>query len=156
MKKNAILSTDRVYRYSLSRIWDESKSYLNVIGLNPSTADEMEDDRTSRRCIGFAKDWGYGGLIMTNLFAFRTTKPADMRAADEPIGPENNKHLILIAEKSGMVLAAWGTHGNFNNRDKEVINILLPEKINCLKITKSGLPAHPLYIKADTKPLPLL
>lgn len=70
MKKNAILSDDRKYRYVLSRNWDETKPTVLFIGLNPSIADESEDDPTIRRCINFAKDWGYGGILMTNLLSF--------------------------------------------------------------------------------------
>lgn len=89
MKKSAILSDDRKYRYSLSRVWDESKNKVMFIGLNPSTADETEDDPTIRRCINFAKSWGYVGLEMTNLFAFRATAPKDMKNTKEPIETVN-------------------------------------------------------------------
>lgn len=82
MKKDAILSQDRKYRYVLSRIWDESKPMVVIIGLNPSTADEKDDDNTITKCINFAKQWGYGGLYMLNLFAFRATSPSDMFNAD--------------------------------------------------------------------------
>lgn len=75
MNTNAILSEDRKYRYVLSRIWDESKPMVMIIGLNPSTADETKNDPTIIRCIDFAKSWGYGGVYMLNLFAFRATLP---------------------------------------------------------------------------------
>ena len=90
MKKDAILSEDRKYRYVLSRIWDESKSMVMIIGLNPSTADETIDDPTIVRCIDFAKNWGYGGIYMLNLFAFRATLPKDMFSVENPIGDEND------------------------------------------------------------------
>jgi hypothetical protein len=93
MKKDAILSQDRKYRYVLSRIWDESKPMVVIIGLNPSTADEKDDDNTITKCINFAKQWGYGGLYMLNLFAFRATSPSDMFNADSPIGDENDKYI---------------------------------------------------------------
>lgn len=94
-------SEDRAFRYTLWREWDvdsltgcaddlpHGHQFAQFIGLNPSTADETRDDPTIRRCIGFAKLWGYGALCMTNLFAFRATKPRDMRQAADPIGPEN-------------------------------------------------------------------
>jgi len=83
MKSHATFSPCRKYRYSLFRIWDEDKSLVLFIGLNPSTADEKEDDPTIRRCINFAKQWGwgYGGLIMGNLFSFRATQPSDLKQA---------------------------------------------------------------------------
>lgn len=73
MIKDAILSEDRKYRYILSRTWDETKPTVLFIGLNPSTADEKTDDPTIRKCINYAKCWGYGKILMANLFAFRST-----------------------------------------------------------------------------------
>ena len=74
--KNATFSSCRAYRYSLSRIWDKKKKLVLLIGLNPSTADEKVDDPTIRRCVNYAKNWGYGGFLMVNLFAYRTTLPS--------------------------------------------------------------------------------
>jgi len=85
----ATFSTDRVYRYALWRVWDAALPSFVVIGLNPSTADETENDPTIRRCIGFAKREGCGGLVMLNLFAVRATDPRVMMAHPEPIGPDN-------------------------------------------------------------------
>ena len=78
------------------------------VGLNPSTADETNDDPTIRRCISFAQAWGYEGLCMTNLFAFRATEPSDMMKSPDPVGPENDQALINLAESAGVVVAAWG------------------------------------------------
>ena len=75
MKKDAVLSEDRKYRYLLSRNWDDTKPTVLFIGLNPSTADEKEDDPTINKCISYAKSWGYGKVLMANLFAFRSTNP---------------------------------------------------------------------------------
>ena len=152
MMTNAILSTCRNYRYALWRIWDKNKPLALFIGLNPSTADETEDDPTIRRCIGFAKSWGYGGLCMANLFAYRTKSPSEMMSAKDPIGPDNDKWLVKLAGQSGIVIAAWSDHGSFLGRSKEVQR-LVPD-LYCLKLNKSGEPAHPLYLKADMKPVP--
>lgn len=97
MKKYATLSEDRKYRYTLTRIWDETKPKVMFIGLNPSTADETKDDPTIIRCINFAKSWGYGGLEMTNLFAFRATNPKVMKNEKEPIGKDNDTWLKKLA-----------------------------------------------------------
>lgn len=99
MIKDAILSEDRKYRYILSRTWDETKPTVLFIGLNPSTADENEDDPTIRRCIIFAKSWGYGGLIMANLFAFRTTNPQGLYSEKNPVGSENDYYIPICKIK---------------------------------------------------------
>ena len=151
MKKTAKLSDCRIYRYELWRTWDDSKPYAMFIGLNPSTADETEDDPTILRCINFAKSWGYGGLCMANLFAYRATQPEDMKKASDPIGDKNNETLILLAQKAGVIIAAWGNDGVFLNRSEE-IRSLIPE-INVLKFNKSGEPAHPLYLKSTLTPI---
>jgi len=147
----AKFSECRKYRYLLWRIWDADKKYLFVIGLNPSTADESKDDRTIRRCIGFSKAWGYGGLVMGNLFAFKATKPKDMEKADDPIGDENDCYLLQHHNNAGLTLAAWGKNGDFLNRDKEVMGMLAD--LHCLVVTKNGFPKHPLYCKADLTPI---
>lgn len=124
-----------------------------IIGLNPSTADEKEDDPTITRCIEFARSWGYGGLCMANLFAFRATEPADMFAASNPIGPGNDEWLIRLAEGAGVVVAAWGNGGLHLGRSNDVKQLLTD--LHGLKINKTGEPAHPLYLKASLRPIPL-
>jgi len=121
-----------------------------IIGLNPSTADETLDDPTIHRCINFAKNWGYAGLAMTNLFAFRATDPDVMKSANEPIGADNNAVLLGLAKVAGIVVAAWGNDGVFMGRDKQ-IKAMLPD-LHYLKLNKTGQPAHPLYLKADLLP----
>jgi hypothetical protein len=114
---NATFSDCRKFRYTLTRVWDETKPIVAFIGLNPSTADESVDDPTIRRCIGFAKSWGYGGLLMLNLYAYRATKPADMWAARKRgidiIGGQRNwvDSLKEHSADCACVVAAWGNHG---------------------------------------------
>lgn len=153
MKNTAKLSDCRKYRYALWRTWDESKPYVLFIGLNPSTADEESDDSTLTRCINYAKEWGYGGVCMGNLFAFRATAPSVMKVSKDPVGHENNEWLIKLAKEAGLVIAAWGNDGSYLGRSKQVIE-LLPNLL-CLKMNKSGEPAHPLYQKADLQPVPM-
>lgn len=150
MNRFADISLCQNYRYSLSRIWDESKSLVLFIGLNPSTADEQDDDPTLRRCIGFAKNWGYGGVCMANLFAYRATQPKDLKLASDPIGPDNDEWLVKLTKQADIVIAAWGNDGAFLNRSSAV-QAMIPN-IHCLKINKSGEPAHPLYQPAAAKP----
>lgn len=153
MKTDAKLSDCRKYRYALWRIWDESKSYAMFIGLNPSTADETEDDPTIRRCITFAKTWGYGGLCMANLFAYRATAPSEMMSAQNPVGPENDIWLKNLAKDAGILVAAWGNNGTYLGRSKEVLMIL--PNLKYLKLNKSGEPAHPLYQSGTATPMPM-
>ncbi|MBP2698730.1 hypothetical protein C9J44_05000 [Photobacterium sp. GB-27] len=151
MKKSAVLSSCRKYRYELWRTWDDSKPYAMFIGLNPSTADETEDDPTIRRCINFAKSWGYGGLCMANLFAYRATQPEDMKRASDPIGDKNDETLILLAQNAGVIVGAWGNDGVFLNRSEDVRALI--SELNVLKVNKSGEPAHPLYLKSTLTPI---
>jgi len=150
MKKSAVISADKIYRYELRRIWDDSKSFVMFIGLNPSTADEANDDPTITRCINYARAWGYGGLIMANLFAFRSTDPSQLRMTPEPIGAENNSYLSKLQDEVAMIVVAWGNHGSLFNRGNEVIKML--KNPHFLEMSKEGQPKHPLYLKADLKP----
>ena len=85
----ATFSSDERYRYLLWRRWSSSQLAL-FIGLNPSTADAANDDPTIRRITGFSRSLGFGGFLIVNLFAFRATKPIDLFASSDPIGPEND------------------------------------------------------------------
>jgi len=151
---DAVFSPCRQYRYLLWRRWadDWASNYAMVIGLNPSTADETNDDPTIRRCIKFAKDWGYSGLCMANIFAYRATDPKDMIAVNEPIGVENDRYLKETAAAASVVIAAWGNHGTYKNRHLQVKRII--PVLHCLKVTKSGMPSHPLYLPQTLKPVP--
>ena len=147
--KNATFSSCRKYRYSLSRIWDKKKKYVLFIGLNPSTANEEEDDPTIRRCVNYSKDWGYGGFIIVNLFAYRTALPSNLKKVKYPIGSENDKYIVTLSKKADITVAAWGNNGSLYSRDKQVLNLV--PSLMCLKINKSGQPAHPLYLKKGLK-----
>jgi len=147
IKKSAVFSSCRKYRYSLTRAWNLTGNYVLFIGLNPSIADELIDDPTLKRCINFAKDWGYGGLIMVNLFAYVSTHPSELKNTKLPIGKENDKHILKNHQKSQLTVIAWGNDGYLYDRDKEVLAII--DSPMCLNINKSGQPAHPLYQKKD-------
>ena len=152
--KGATFSPARKYRYTLHRIWDVDKPTMAVIGLNPSTADETKDDPTIRRCIGFAKLWGYGGLYMLNLFAYRSTDPAALKIVKNPIGPDNDKAILEVASKCKLVIAAWGNDGAIDGRGHAVRNLLtgFGLDVHCLKKNMNGTPAHPLYLPGDLQP----
>lgn len=148
--RSADFSEDRIYRYTLWQWWNEDLPAVQFICLNPSTADEVKNDPTVVRCIRFAYDWGYGGFCMTNLFAYRTSNPRGMKAQRDPVGPDNDKWLQEIYKKTGLTIAAWGTHGSHNDRARQVTGILGP--IFCLRMNKEGSPAHPLYLDSDRIP----
>jgi hypothetical protein len=150
--KGATFSKCRKYRYTLWRRWsvDDSAKMLMFIGLNPSTADETQDDPTVRRCIRFAMDWGYGGLLMMNAFAFRATDPKVMKAEPEPVGPGNDRAFRTHRTRVGLIIAAWGTHCVLE-REQRICKVI-DRPIHCLGQTKAGRPKHPLYLRADTEP----
>lgn len=151
---SADLSLCRQYRYDLWRRWTEAPYDICMfVGLNPSTADEREDDPTIRKCVTYAKRWGYGALCMANLFAVRATQPKDMMAAKDPIGPENDRKLEALSRCAGIIIAAWGNDGKWMSRDKQVMAIL--PGLHCLKQNNDGSPAHPLYLRGDAQPYPL-
>jgi hypothetical protein len=151
MSRNAFFSKDRKYRYWLLRRWDENKpnpKTVMFIGLNPSTANETEDDPTIRRCIGFAKSWGYGGMVMTNLYAYVSTNPEDLFISGENI-KMNNKYLLDFCEAGCDIVFAWGSFTKHKARMDEVI-AMFPDAY-CIDISKNGYPKHPLYLKGDLK-----
>ncbi len=151
--KSAVLSECGLYRYRLGRTWDADARPLVFVMLNPSTADATVDDPTIRRCVGFAKASDAGGIDVVNLFAFRATDPDDMAKADDPIGEENDLHLLRAAEGGFRTVVAWGAsvpkrHGH---RVNEVLRVLrmTGRTLYCLGTTKDGRPRHPLFVKAD-------
>jgi hypothetical protein len=154
MKRAAEISEDGKYRYTLSRDWSapgEPTRTVVFVGLNPSTADAEKDDPTIRRCVGFAKAWGYNRLVMVNLFAFRATDPADMKKSEAPIGLANPKIVMVESAKAQLTVCAWGTHGAFKDVGRNMLQYLSAP--HHLGLTKNGHPKHPLYLKADCKPI---
>lgn len=138
-----------MYRYTLRRIWDTALPQVMFVGLNPSTADETHDDPTIRRCVGFARRWGYGGIIVVNLFAFRATDPRVLRGAEDPVGPENDQWIVWCQEEAARVVAAWGNGGTFRGRAEEVLPRL--REPFALAINHTGQPAHPLFIRGEVE-----
>lgn len=154
----AVFSADKTYRYVLTRTWDISLPVAKWIMLNPSTADAMKDDPTIRRCAGFARREGCGGIAVVNLFALRATDPAALRQADDPAGPANDPFIAIHAGPGDLVIAAWGAGGTLNGRAAEVGQRLTAAgvRLKCLGVTAAGQPRHPLYVRADAPLLPWL
>lgn len=150
MKTSATISSCQQYRYELRRIWDDAKPKVMFVCLNPSTADSSADDNTSRVCINYAKRWGYGGLLLANLFAYRSTDPTALFQLDDPVGPENDAWIRKLQDEAKLVVCAWSDLGAHKARDKAVLEIL--KAPHCLTKLKSGRPGHPLYKRADLQP----
>jgi len=110
----AIVSPCHRHCYSLWRVWDAALPRLLVIGLNPSTADATVNDPTIRRCLGFAKSWGYGTVVVTNLFALRSPYPKTLRAASDPVGPEADAWIGRLVAETELCLVAWGNGGRLS------------------------------------------
>ena len=153
-KSGAVFSDCRKYRYALWRMWDANKPLVMIIGLNPSTADETGNDPTITRCISFARSWRYGAVCVTNLFGFRATAPSELKAYHDPIGKENDAWVHEMAKEAAIKVAAWGNHGKFLNRSVDFLSSL--DQLHFIQMNKSGEPAHPLYLKAELKPVPMI
>lgn len=174
--RDAVLSDCGTYRYELARIWNPSVRPVLFIGMNPSTADAENDDNTIRRCVRFARDWGYGGLLMGNLFAYRATDPKALPGIDatpvvSAVGEMgsgfddwghrwsenvNDTHLRAMSGRAGLTVAAWGAikmpYG-WEGRVEHVRSKL--GQMHALAFTKGGHPRHPLYVKASVCPVPM-
>lgn len=153
---DAAFSTCGVYRYWLSRDWDASLPRIAFIGLNPSTADETNNDPTVLRCIRRAERLGYGSMVMLNAFAIRATDPDVMLAADEPVGPDNDAAIVDWCGRSQTILACWGNDGRHRGRDRAIVELVcgrLGRELHCLLVTGAGQPGHPLYLPYELKPL---
>lgn len=154
----AQFSPCRQYRYALWRIWDESLPLVMFIGLNPSTANENENDPTIKSVCRIAANNGYGGVYMMNCFPYVSTDPKQMLLC-QPKSKEwslNNLWLMDIGQTCKDVVFAWG---NFDvvkemGRDKQ-LSALFPNA-KALHINKNGSPKHPLYCKSETKFIPFI
>jgi hypothetical protein len=146
----AEFSPDRKYRYCLWRIWDESKPLVMFIGLNPSTANEDSDDPTIRRVKSFAVKWGFGGVVMMNLFAFATAYPSELKKCSDPLG-DNDLYLQEIGAICKKIIFAWGNFPEAIERGNQVAK-MFPEG-QALILNGNGSPRHPLYVKGDVVPV---
>jgi len=153
MNRGAVFTDRKFYRYVLWRIWDERKQCVTFIALNPSTANELRDDPTVNKMMGFAARWNGGGIYVVNLFAVVSSNPAIISEARDPVGPENDRYIKEYAAKSGITVAAWGDIALLNGRDIDVIQMV--PGLKCLGKTKSGHPLHPLYVPWGTAPVDL-
>jgi hypothetical protein len=154
------------YRYTLSRYWaklepslfacaeDRTAQLAVFIMLNPSTADATQDDPTVAKCMRLARRWGFGGLEVRNIFAWRATDPNELKVClakgGDPTGGNMNDVAILNAvndSRTGLVIAAWGNNGYIKDRATHVRALLKATGriVYAFKISQNGEPEHPLY-----------
>lgn len=150
-ERGALISADGRYRYRLWRLWNVDAPVMVWVMLNPSTADAETDDPTIRKCIGFAKAHRYGGIIVVNLFAWRATDPKELARLDDPVGPENDEHIVWAcrAPLLATVVGGWGANrfaAKRATRVKVVIQSAGGRHIHCFRQSASGAPWHPLYL----------
>lgn len=161
MMGSAVFSSCGKYRYRLERVLIDPADdvVINSVAfcmLNPSTAGAKLDDNTIRRCMSYARDWGYNRLIVVNLFAWRATFPMALYAHDiDPVGPDNDEHILMAAREADKLVCAWGQHGALLSRASIVSNMLISEGIKryALAFSKAGHPMHPLYQRKDLQPV---
>jgi hypothetical protein len=160
--REAVFSPCGKFRYTLWRHLPGSlgldgngkdhRAYVQFIGLNPSTADNINNDRTINKLIMFAGRWGYHWMLMTNLFAYRTKDPKIMKAhpgAKSPIGIDNFRYVVNHARKADLVVCCWG-NGGAHLHQAGVMRAALAAanvKLKCFRVTSTGEPEHPLYLK---------
>ncbi|MCA9117393.1 MAG: DUF1643 domain-containing protein [Planctomycetaceae bacterium] len=149
-RRTCAFSRCRTYRYRLEIHWSDGPC-INWLMLNPSTADEVANDPTVERCERRSRAWGYGRMIVTNLFGLRATDPAWLRKVEDPVGPRNNHHIIKAALEADQVMVAWGNHGRIGGRSAKVCRLLERKNLDLhtLRVSKTGEPAHPLYLSYD-------
>lgn len=152
MEKGAYISKCGTYRYKLWRIWDDSLPKALFVMLNPSTADGNQDDPTIRRCINFAKSWGYGGIYVGNLFAYRATNPKELLGVKDPVGEYNTGCLLKMEMDREIAVCAWG-NSDIVSKLKGKYNPSIANIDLCyLELSKDGTPKHPLYLRSILTP----
>jgi len=162
--KEAVISPCGKYRFLLTRRWERQLDgdRVTFIMLNPSTADANDDDPTIRRCVGFAKSWGYRAVEIVNLFAFRATDPKELKALGytEAVGPDNNSYITGSIFTAHKYICAWSNHGTLMHRSDRlrtaILNSSCANNGHYLKRNGKdgqGEPAHPLYLKGDLVPI---
>jgi hypothetical protein len=151
--RSASFSADRRYRYALARAWNPDAPRAIFVGLNPSTADEREDDPTIRRCVGYARLWRCGSMTIVNLFAFCSTDPKGLGRVADPIGPENAARLrsYLDGAAPAIVVAAWGRIPSAvrSLAQPTIAELERRRGIRVLGLNLDGSPKHPLYLAYD-------
>lgn len=155
---SALFSDCGQYRYILSQIWDKGRAPMVFVMLNPSTANDYSDNPTLRRCISFAQRENAGGMLMVNLYGYRTPYPEELKNTADPVGPENDRHLREVfaqAKTAGSkVVCAWGQPSKHLKRKQAVAQLIQDIGLQAYQLGE-GPQKHPLYLAADVPLLPL-
>jgi len=149
---HAVFSPCGRHRYDWYYRWADGPCVM-FIGLNPSRANGHRTDATVRRCIAYAKRWGFGAVRIVNLFSWIDTDPAAMKLAAEPVGPRNDRHIKARAADADLIVAVWGIHGSHFGRDR-VVKRIFQGRLYALAVNNDGSPSHPLYLPKDLRPFP--
>lgn len=152
----AVFSGDGRYRYRLWRIWDPSVPPAVFVMLNPSIANDYQNDPTVERCQRHAMAMGCGGIRVANIFALVSTDPKGLYNEADPVGPENDAAILQSITDAGVVICAWGAHGNYRNRGHDVLALIRHAGVvpHFLKLNADGTPKHPLYVSYSDAPQP--
>lgn len=153
-RSGAIISDCGSYRYHLWRRWDETLPTMVWVMMNPSTADASEDDPTIRRCIGFAKREGCGGISVRNVFALRATNPDELLKHHDPFGPDNESHLLAArnCHLMSVLVLGWGAKiKRLAWAYQKASACLVMQSPKCFGTTKGGDPRHPLYLPGNAE-----
>lgn len=161
MVSRATISGDRLYRYTLDRIWSRTLPVLRICMLNPSTADMVDDDRTVEGLIRKARNLRCGAIRIVNIFAFRSRNPHELLAIEDPIGPRNDQVLREEAAKAGPIVVGWGAPTGLaalrklvRLRALRVVRIFGDVQLQAFGVTKDGEPRHPLFVRDDARLIP--
>lgn len=156
VKSEAVFSACGTRRTLLTRCWDESLPSIMFIGMNPSTADVQVDDPTVRKECGYARRWGYGGIIKCNVMDYRATDPRTLLTVG-PSTPNNLDQIQQQLNRVSSVVAVWGRLPPVLKCHAQAVAQLLvnfPGTVLCLGVNQDGSPRHPLYLRNDLKPVP--
>lgn len=153
----AVLGEGRLRRLRLWRCWNRDRPRCGWVCLNPSTADETENDQSVRKMVGFAALWGYGAVDVVNLFDWRCTDPEELYEFNLRLSSAANDRAILaVAREAEIVVCAWGNHGRLQGRGVAVRELLmragLGGRLRALRINRGGSPAHPLMLPYNLRP----
>lgn len=156
---SAVFSPCGTYRYQLRREWGDGEGVAWLM-LNPSTATAEEDDPTIRKCVGFSKRWGFGRMVVVNLFALRSTDPRALAKNTDPVGVHNDYHILKALTPCPQVICAWGCQQHLTTpalkaRPARVMDLIQREIVACtpmcLGLRKDGAPRHPLMLAYETE-----